>query len=1134
MKEFFRKEGVRRALHICALFILAVAQPVFDILAKNPTFFVANHASPLDIIVLTVLLCFVLPGILSLFIAGLRRVNSRLGDITHIAVLSVLMAVILLPIEKRLADLPPVVFFGLAALAGTAFGMLYARSANVRTYTTALSLAIVVVPVVFLFFSPVQKILFPGEYRRSDQPKIKAKTPIVLVIFDEFSLVSLMDSNHEIDSLRYPNLAALARQAYWFRNATTVCDRTDLAVPAILTGKLPDLTTTKLPTYGDYPDNLFTLLGGQYKLYVSEVITSICPPKLASGQQQTLGMVDRLSFILSDLKVVYLHLVMPSEISSKLPTIQQNWGHFDDSPQKSSPLLATLSNAAMLTKFGNAVEDRMTSFRSYLQNVKNHEEASLYFLHLLLPHVPWAYLPSGKMYMINKFLPTPGLDGEMWRDDEWAVLQGYQRYLLQVGATDKFVGELVARLKESQSYDGSLVIITSDHGVSFKPKDARRPLTTTNFMDILPIPLIVKLPNQQEGVVSDRNVETIDILPTIADVLGTSVPWQVDGVSMFDTAANVRPAKRALRSMALDKPFYQTYSSSLNEKYQALQQQLRIFGKSRHPDSLFSIGDDYNLINRKPTELRSVTDQRLNVWIDNRDFYLNVDTRGDILLSQVSGKLYRQLPNKEEHVAIVVNGVICAVTQTYKDGEGAFAAMVPESSFREGKNDVEVYLIDGKGGSPVLIRPRGVLTYSIVRDVHGNESLKLPNGELYPILVNEYQGAVDTLHFDKNKLHIAGWAADLSTETTPDNILVFLNDAFFHIGVADIARGDFSKQTKSGKTLTPGYRFTLVSRHNLKEESPFVRVIALYQNKVASEIRSWKDIRSSVSSGIYMVAKTSSGSMLRSSRQEIPIVHSPLQVHLDHFAPSKDSLEVVGWSANAQSNEVADSVAVFLDDQNLFTLSTGVNRPDVAKFYKHQSFRTSGFMASVPLSVVRGVTDLDRFRFFALSKGSSYATEMDRPNPHPHAARYPKPTDRSSLLPGEVFSLHPGEKKGEMFLFSRSGKKIPVTPDVLSGSVDAVRGMGDSIMINGWAADMSSSSPAAKIVVMLNGQCAAVFATGLARPDVSSFYKKGNLKHSGFAMFLPRTLLGKPLANSGVQIFAISIGERVATELKQP
>ena len=62
-----------------------------------------------------------------------------------------------------------------------------------------------------------------------------------------------------IGARRFPPFASLARDATWYRNATTVTDHTSRAVPAILSGERSD--NDKLPVTSDYPDNLFTLLG---------------------------------------------------------------------------------------------------------------------------------------------------------------------------------------------------------------------------------------------------------------------------------------------------------------------------------------------------------------------------------------------------------------------------------------------------------------------------------------------------------------------------------------------------------------------------------------------------------------------------------------------------------------------------------------------------------------------------------------------------------------------------------------------------------------------------------------------------------------------------------------------------------
>ena len=47
------------------------------------------------------------------------------------------------------------------------------------------------------------------------------------------------------------------------------------------------------------------------------------------------------------------------------------------------------------------------------------------------------------------------------------------------------------------------------------------------------MPLFVKLPHQSKGRVVQAPARTIDIFPTIADVLGVRIPWHVDGRSLL-------------------------------------------------------------------------------------------------------------------------------------------------------------------------------------------------------------------------------------------------------------------------------------------------------------------------------------------------------------------------------------------------------------------------------------------------------------------------------------------------------------------------------------------------------------------------------------------------------------------------
>jgi hypothetical protein len=73
-----------------------------------------------------------------------------------------------------------------------------------------------------------------------------------------------------------------------------------------------------------------------------------------------------------------------------------------------------------------------------------------------------------------------------------------------------------------------------------------------NWHEIIPIPMFVKLPGQKEGRADDRNVENIDLLPTIADVLGIEIPWKPDGISLLSPAA-VKPPRKIFHGFHFER-----------------------------------------------------------------------------------------------------------------------------------------------------------------------------------------------------------------------------------------------------------------------------------------------------------------------------------------------------------------------------------------------------------------------------------------------------------------------------------------------------------------------------------------------------------------------------------------------------
>jgi len=122
---------------------------------------------------------------------------------------------------------------------GALFAIGVARSRFLRGITELCSAGALVFFALFLADSDIRDLVFRSVPPAFDAPRVREKMPVVVVIFDELPLSSLLDAEGQIDGHRFPSFAKLAGRSSWFRNATGVAGFTQQAVPAILTGRYP-------------------------------------------------------------------------------------------------------------------------------------------------------------------------------------------------------------------------------------------------------------------------------------------------------------------------------------------------------------------------------------------------------------------------------------------------------------------------------------------------------------------------------------------------------------------------------------------------------------------------------------------------------------------------------------------------------------------------------------------------------------------------------------------------------------------------------------------------------------------------------------------------------------------------------
>ena len=828
-------------LHIFVLFSFALAQPLFDLLSRNAEFFVARRSQPIDVIFLILILCLLLPALVVLveMVAGLLGQRVRRG--VHGLIVAGLVAGIVLPVLKQIDGVSGTVLMVGAVLFGMATAIGYARFHPIRLFLTVLSPAVFLFPSLFLLNSSISKVVFTAKDSSAVYTKVNATAPVVMVVFDEFSLVSLMDRNRQIDPFRYPHFAALAQEATWFRNATTVADFTTAAVPAILTGNYPD--RFRLPTAADHPHNLFTLLGGTYELKVFESRTQLCPEQLCGSSAEDKNPVRRMNSLLRDLFVVYLHLLLPMDWSAGLPSITQDWMNFAaDAAEvkqgsKDEDLLEQWLAKLVQVRPLSHPQDRFQQFEQFLNTIHFSQKPTLYFLHILLPHIPYIYLPSGNIYSTNSGLE--GLISAKWSDNERAVIEAYQRYLLQVGFMDTLIGRLMTRLKAASLYEPSLIVVTADHGVSFQPNDGRRTVTKTNSYDIMAVPLFIKMPYQRTGMISDRNMETIDILPTMTHILGIHLPAPIDGHSALSLSLPERVEKVIFSGQTSQRRLVFAASSPVGST--ALERQLALFGSGTKLGKVLKNGSYRELLGQHVNEIGMAGEVSLRVELDQATFFADVDLEASFIPAHISGRVFLDInPAVPLNLAIGVNGTIRAVTRTFEgNGDVAkFSALVPETAFRAGKNNVEIFIVSNQADKQtklVRAKPRSAGNYSLVVAA-GREAIRSSEGLSIPVVSGTLLGFLGGAVVKDGFVQFHGWAADVKNSQLVEAIWVFVDGEFFYSGKTNVARPDVVKAYKNTALHGAGFDYTFPVGSFKDMTDAEIRLFAVSKNGVASEL----------------------------------------------------------------------------------------------------------------------------------------------------------------------------------------------------------------------------------------------------------------------------------------------------------
>lgn len=533
----------RRALYatLWASTWFAVGYPVLMTLREQSEFFVVRNTDTQQIILLVTVLGLV-PFMLVAVTAALAfRLGSAGAErVVLLAGIAFFVLVGSLIVFGRLTwpgELVVATSLAMAALAT----WLVATKQIARRYGVALAPAPLII--VGLFFSaPGVSIATGLSASAVELGGVAHPADLIVLVLDELPLGTLLDgsasaSSPRIDGGRFPGFARLAESSTWYPHAKSPTAHTAVALPTLLTGRYP--TPGRMPTADSVGPTLFSELGMSHDVVAVEPVTTLCPTALCERYR-----ADSATRLLRDVGVLYEHMVTPEEWEGRLDPIDRSWADFggsesirpisvrsassDDSTEPRSRDVAQESGSdddfmeTVLAQDGVSRQQVVAGWLAELgvqPNGSGPIEKRFDFLHVLLPHTDWNYLPSGNRYDGGREIP--GLILTEWVEQPVFSDMALQRYLLQLQFVDTQVGAMIDTLRSTDRWEDAMVVVVADHGMSFTPGSPYREYDGTNDTDIASIPLFIKYPGQTQARVDKRLASLVDVVPTVLAVMGS-------------------------------------------------------------------------------------------------------------------------------------------------------------------------------------------------------------------------------------------------------------------------------------------------------------------------------------------------------------------------------------------------------------------------------------------------------------------------------------------------------------------------------------------------------------------------------------------------------------------------------------
>ena len=179
--------------------------------------------------------------------------------------------------------------------------------------------------------------------------------------------------------------------------------------------------------------------------------------------------------------------------------------------------------------FYRPAEDVTDTFVQWLDGNRPADAPFYAYLHYMDPHDPFMAPEAKGGGFARRDMPHPGPSLDKAMEDA---------YIHEIEHMDEYMGKLLDLLKEKGLYDNALIVVTGDHGEEFHDHGGWWHGQTL-YDELIHVPYIIKLPGNLHGGTRNGDMARhIDLMPTILQLAGVSIPKAAAGIPLFDAAGN--------------------------------------------------------------------------------------------------------------------------------------------------------------------------------------------------------------------------------------------------------------------------------------------------------------------------------------------------------------------------------------------------------------------------------------------------------------------------------------------------------------------------------------------------------------------------------------------------------------------